>query len=158
MNKKIYSDGASLQLKFVEKAYGSLLKKYAAIFFLFFLGALNIIASNSDRYISNIYTLNSRTIVLETYIELPDGSDYPTANESAENYQLLSPPGFTVTLVRARPHEKKITLSLSDDLSLEELVTISYSNIYMTPSLESEEKCSGELTFKVLYIQGSLYT
>lgn len=128
-----------------------MLKKYAAIFFLFFLGALNIIASNSDRYISNIYTLNSRTIVLETYIELPDGSDYPTANESAENYQLLSPPGFTVTLVRARPHEKKITLSLSDDLSLEELVTISYSNIYMTPSLESEEKCSGELTFKVLY-------
>ena len=79
-----------------------------ALFLIFSFGAA---ASNSDAYISNVYTLNPRIIVLETYKALPTESEYQIANKSVENYKLLYPTNLTVVSVRAISGEKKITLS-----------------------------------------------
>ena len=120
------------------------------ILILVFLFSLS--ASNSDAYISNIYTLNTHTIVLETYKSLPTESEYQIANKSIENYQLSYPTNLSVVSVKATSGEKKITLSLSGDLELGEEATVSYSGLYLAPSSGGTYLPRfGELTFRVCY-------
>lgn len=123
-----------------------------ACFVFILIFSSNTVASNSDAYISDIYTLNSRTIVLETYKALPAESEYQTANKSVENYQLLCPTNITILSVKAKSGEKKITLSLSGDTMLGEDATVSYSGIYLKSSSGGNYlPNSGELSFRVCY-------
>jgi len=120
------------------------------IFILIFSFSLS--ASNSDAYVSNIYTLNSRTIVLETYKALPTESEYQIANKSVDNYQLSYPTNLTVVSIKAVSGGKKITLSLSGDLMFGEDATVSYSGIYLaTSSGGNYLPRSGDLSFRVCY-------
>ncbi len=126
--------------------------RYWFCFALFLIFSFGAEASNSDAYISNVYTLNPRIIVLETYKALPTESEYQIANKSVENYKLLYPTNLTVVSVRAISGEKKITLSLSSDLVLGEEATVSYSGIFLSPSSGGSYSArSGELSFKVCY-------
>ena len=149
------NNGLSRNKSFITQRMFHLINMFIVILAILF-SCISLQAQTSDKYFSNVYVKDSKTIVMESIATLSMDTAHVTAFRSVDNYTVKYANSNTkIEISNVEPifESKKIIIELSDILERPSIITLTYEELYLRTLGEiSPSKSTGSFNISTLHI------